>query len=724
MGNTNGSSLGKPSIGTFLFDFARKVPKSGPLVAALKYFLMRQGEDIVEWFGDKFIAEMYIAMLREANEMLAPGQKLLLKMARAMISILTNDRRATVSSAAGKVLVSDNTVFSDKKEFDLHKIEEVSEYLLRKRIHTRKLVEAESLLVNFQLEAREQRDVIKGLKNSIENKNVLRAFHSIISFIRNARDLSATISDAREQGFKSLQFMVDYDYSMTLVQGGITVGLEAMEYFFENRNFDNYRGESIAVFHCGIGTSVSYKAGGMSLALHTEEPSDIDGFAISLGADPDGSGPSQEIAVACPMNWDSARGGIEPTQYTMGISDNYAIQKGVECNIVLYEIAAPKSRPVVDREDDESVESGEFDIKATYNKSGNSRYGDSGNRRTGRYSNDDSDEEEDRDNSGRSDDVSGRDQSGRNDDVDDRESTDIKGITIVSSLPSAGRAEASGNPSLYYSQFDWDELSSMWSGHGEKKWAKLGWDEHMWDRQRIRPRSADTVWTDLPSQQQRAAIQLGFDQKTWDAPTCMEAWRSADPNLYWRFYSWDQFLTHEERLWARLGWNERSWSGREEAPRTERTPWDDLTRDQEMAAITLGFTEEKWYLSSRHFTNDRWYDVRSNIYFADANRGKWFAREDWKFSRADLTLRDKGVSPPRDLETLTFTDIKRYKMFVMSIAKERSSTAEFMKTDLHVRGQRTYWEDHFQAYSPGLVKFEDIPHKGLDGFDYSYPKSR
>ncbi len=99
-------------------------------------------------------------------------------------------------------------------------------------------------------------------------------------------------------------------------------------------------------------------------------------------------------------------------------------------------------------------------------------------------------------------------------------------------------------------------------------------------------------------------------------------------------------------------------------------------------------------------------------------------REKWEFSRADLTLRDKGVSPPRDLETLTFTDMKRYKMFVMSIAKERSSTAEFMKTDLHVRGQRTYWEDHFQAYSPGLVKFEDIPHKGLDGFDYSYPKSR
>jgi hypothetical protein len=181
-------------------------------------------------------------------------------------------------------------------------------------------------------------------------------------------------------------------------------------------------------------------------------------------------------------------------------------------------------------------------------------------------------------------------------------------------------------------------------------------------------------------------------------------------------------LKYERKQWKTLGWKQESWDGEKEKPKSYKTKWDDLTDDEQVAAIKLGFDEERWYKSSTYFKNDRWFAFKSKIIFTDTNSGRFLRRSNWEFSYAVVRLYDLGSGTDRQLDTKTFRDMREYKKFVLEYCEPNSNTAALMKSQLRPESRKgvIYWEDLFQSYSPGLESFKDVPEGlSLDGYTES-----
>jgi hypothetical protein len=183
-------------------------------------------------------------------------------------------------------------------------------------------------------------------------------------------------------------------------------------------------------------------------------------------------------------------------------------------------------------------------------------------------------------------------------------------------------------------------------------------------------------------------------------------------------------LKAEKRLWKTLGWKQESWDGEKGKPKSYKTKWDDLTDDERLAAIKLGFDEERWYKSSNYFKNDRWFAFKSKVVFTDTNTDRDNSADKrymWNFSYAEVYLYDLGHKSSRQLDTKTFRDMMEYKQFVLEYCDPSSNTAELMKSQLRPASRKgvIYWEDLFQSYYPGLESFRDVPEGSLDGYDGS-----
>ncbi|HOW55213.1 MAG TPA: hypothetical protein PLR60_11240 [Syntrophorhabdaceae bacterium] len=62
----------------------------------------------------------------------------------------------------------------------------------------------------------------------------------------------------------------------------------------------------------------------------------------------------------------------------------------------------------------------------------------------------------------------------------------------------------------------WEKLSwADMSGEEKELWGILGWRQDRWDDNDA-PESADKAWRDLTSQEQSAAMRLGFTEGVWD----------------------------------------------------------------------------------------------------------------------------------------------------------------------------------------------------------------
>lgn len=62
----------------------------------------------------------------------------------------------------------------------------------------------------------------------------------------------------------------------------------------------------------------------------------------------------------------------------------------------------------------------------------------------------------------------------------------------------------------------WERLSwADMSGEERELWTVLGWRQDKWDENDA-PESADKAWRDLTSQEQSAAMGLGFTEGIWD----------------------------------------------------------------------------------------------------------------------------------------------------------------------------------------------------------------
>jgi hypothetical protein len=696
MGNepSSGSSVGKPSLGTWLDKAATIIPGSKNIVDALKSWINRQGKHISQYFNDRYLTDVYVEMLKIMNQKIGGKQNVLQSMTKDIVSGLKNSRES-IKDVVGRVMVNKNAIFTDTDAFKHNKIEDLIEFLLEKHVHNDKLAEAEKLLVKLQTEVKENANMLKTMKKYIQTKNMMGYFGTILELIKNSEDFAELVREASDGGFKSLQVMHDFDYGLTLIQAGMSINVDALEHYMDVGDLDTFDG-IVASFHTAVCTSEAFKADGFSIGLHTEEPDDVDGFSISVGADPDGAGPAKEISVGCPLSWNSTKKGIIPVQYSIGVTDDYVLQTGLDACVILYQI---KSKDISESSDD-------FAAKGMFSnlvKKIKSKIGDA------------DDEETDLVQDGAAETV-----------VEDFKHSTVEnvlsGLEAIPAIPSAQLAKLSGNPSLYYSSLDWDDLSSMFSGQGARYWETLGWTESMWERQRFRPDSTETPFSELSTPEQRAAAILGFTAKTWDAPTCMEAWRSKDPNAFWHHFKWHSMLKYERKQWKTLGWKQESWDGEKEKPKSYKTKWDDLTDDEQVAAIKLGFDEERWYKSSTYFKNDRWFAFKSKIIFTDTNSGRFLRRSNWEFSYAVVRLYDLGSGTDRQLDTKTFRDMREYKKFVLEYCEPNSNTAALMKSQLRPESRKgvIYWEDLFQSYSPGLESFKDVPEGlSLDGYTES-----
>jgi hypothetical protein len=111
-------------------------------------------------------------------------------------------------------------------------------------------------------------------------------------------------------------------------------------------------------------------------------------------------------------------------------------------------------------------------------------------------------------------------------------------------------------------------------------WTKLGWDPSNW-----KSGGASTegvLWVKLLEEQQAAALQLGFEQTSWDNLLATAS----------TWGQWDNLPIETQPHWEKLGWTPSNWEigG---AP-TEGLLWWELDEEQQSAAAQLDFSAKSW----------------------------------------------------------------------------------------------------------------------------------
>ena len=187
-----------------------------------------------------------------------------------------------------------------------------------------------------------------------------------------------------------------------------------------------------------------------------------------------------------------------------------------------------------------------------------------------------------------------------------------KDFFMLPATPSTTVAKLTGHPSLYYSRFSWDQMrfdvskmnfmGFIMDGNGKYPthyWEKLGWTKKSWDFEGAPPpRSMETPWNQLPWYQKKAVEDLGYIQKTWDAPMVLDAWYYDRPDEYWDSWDWREMLENEMSLWESLGWNEHSWMGHASPPASFFTSFAYLSWREQASATELGYDQGRWDASS------------------------------------------------------------------------------------------------------------------------------
>uniref|UniRef100_A0A7S4VXY2 Uncharacterized protein n=1 Tax=Ditylum brightwellii TaxID=49249 RepID=A0A7S4VXY2_9STRA len=93
------------------------------------------------------------------------------------------------------------------------------------------------------------------------------------------------------------------------------------------------------------------------------------------------------------------------------------------------------------------------------------------------------------------------------------------------------------------------------------------------------PESEDKWWEDLTAAEREAAIELGYDQASWD-----DQYEGKD---------WDELPRDVKRAAAAMGFNKEMW-GEDEWPDCTDEHWGDLSPEVRSGAMVLGYNEEIW----------------------------------------------------------------------------------------------------------------------------------
>jgi hypothetical protein len=174
-------------------------------------------------------------------------------------------------------------------------------------------------------------------------------------------------------------------------------------------------------------------------------------------------------------------------------------------------------------------------------------------------------------------------------------------LGFMLAAPSVNAARFSGTPSLYYSKYTWTELGHRFYGASPQVyWARLGWNENMWEMNDCNgyvcqaPDSDGEEWVDLTDFQRENAGNLGYDERTWNAPTASHGYYFLDPLGYFAPYAWVSMLEFETELFTCLGWDEHMWESSNGFPIIWDASWDGIGFERQACAVALGYDRVHW----------------------------------------------------------------------------------------------------------------------------------
>ena len=117
----------------------------------------------------------------------------------------------------------------------------------------------------------------------------------------------------------------------------------------------------------------------------------------------------------------------------------------------------------------------------------------------------------------------------------------------------------------------------------------LGFTQQIWDENGKTPHF-DKDWDDLTTEQQNAAITLGYKSATWcqDFDEFEDELREDYSEL-----DWEELPANVQQAAGVLGFTQDAWDNDQRTPNYDKD-WTELTQQQQQAAITLGYDRDKW----------------------------------------------------------------------------------------------------------------------------------
>ncbi|KAL7553210.1 hypothetical protein ACHAWF_016467 [Thalassiosira exigua] len=111
----------------------------------------------------------------------------------------------------------------------------------------------------------------------------------------------------------------------------------------------------------------------------------------------------------------------------------------------------------------------------------------------------------------------------------------------------------------------------------------LGYTSNSWDEPGTNELE-EYSYAELNTDEKSGATSLGISDHTWDCHI----------NHYHAYWWADLEIRGSDQYFKALGWDEDSWDGDGQTPRSEDLNWDDLTEKEQLAASQLCYFRELW----------------------------------------------------------------------------------------------------------------------------------
>lgn len=191
-----------------------------------------------------------------------------------------------------------------------------------------------------------------------------------------------------------------------------------------------------------------------------------------------------------------------------------------------------------------------------------------------------------------------------------------------------------------FNSYTWEELKEI---RVQSYFVLLGWDHDSWRGTTPRPESDAKDWDELTNEEQSAAMHLCFDKEEWQGPS--------EYFPIYRFSLWSYLEPREKNAAKALSYSKNAWNTPGVAW-VESQSFEMLSKDQQDAAKTLGFTQDTWDCWQNHYTDYGWGELEQYGDVQQYYRTLGWTNELWNQS-PDLKTPQAPVSEVTEWNKLT-----------------------------------------------------------------------